>query len=76
MMRKMMIVWGSVMVVIFAGGAFGANQTRDRPKDQSRIIYQTGTQDRVHTRDQEKNQSKDHSQTRDRAKGGSCKGTK
>jgi hypothetical protein len=65
-----------VMVVIIAGSAFGADQTRDRSKDPSRIIYQTGTQDRTHTRDQEKSQSKDHSQTRDRAKDGSCKGPK
>jgi len=75
-MRKMMIALGSVMVMLFAGSVFAADQTRTRSKDQTKTTYQTGTQDRTRTRDQQNSQSKDQTQTRDRAKDGSCKTTK
>lgn len=75
-MRKMMIALGMTAVMLLAGSAFAADQTRDRSKDQTRTTYQTGTQDQTRTRDQQKNQTKDQTQTRDRAKDGSGKTTK
>jgi hypothetical protein len=71
-MRKMTIALGLAAVMLFAGTAFGADQTKTRSKDRTRTTYQTGTQDQTRTRDQQKNQSKDQTQTRDRLKDGSC----
>lgn len=75
-MRKMMIALGLTTVILFAGSAFAADQTRNRSKDQTRTTYQTGTQDRTRTRDQQKSQDKDQTRIRDRVKDGSCKTTK
>jgi len=75
-MKKMMIVLGLTAGMLFAGGAFAADQTRDRSKDQTRATYQTGTQDQTRIRDQQKSQTKDQTQTRDRVKDGSGKTTK
>jgi hypothetical protein len=76
LMRTMMIALAWVTVMLFAGGVFAADQTRDRSKDQTRTTYQTGTQDQTRTNDQQKSQSKDQTQTRDRVKDGSGKTTK
>jgi hypothetical protein len=75
-MRQMMIALGLVAVMFFAGGAFAADQTRDRSRDQKKITDQTGTQDQTRIKDQQKSQNKDQTQTRDRAKDGSGKTTK
>ena len=75
-MRKIMIALGLTAVMLFAGGAFAADQTRDRSKDQKKTTYQTGTQDQTRTNDQQKSQTKDQTQTRDRVKDGSGKTTK
>lgn len=74
-MRKIMIVLGLTAVMLYAGSAFAADQTRYRSRDQTKTTYQTGTQDRTRTRDQQKSQSKDQTRTRDRAKIGSHKTT-
>ena len=74
-MRKIIIVWGSVAVMLYASSVFAADQTRERSKDQTRIIKQTGTQERTRARDQQKSQDKDQSPDRDRVRDGSCKST-
>ena len=75
-MRKMLIAFGLMAVMLFTSNLFAADQTRTRSKDQSKTTYQTGTQDRNRTRDQQMSQSKDPTQTRDRAKVGSSRTTK
>jgi hypothetical protein len=75
-MRKMMIAFGLMAVMLFTGSAFAADQTRERSKDQTRNTYQIGTQDQTRTQDQQKSQTKDQTQTRDRVKDSSGKNTK
>jgi len=75
-MRKMIIALGLALMVLFAGSALAADQTRTRSKDQIRSTYQTGTKDQTRTRDQQKSQTKDTTQTRDRVRDGSYKTTK
>jgi len=65
-----MIALGLTAVMLFAGSAFAADQTRTRSKDQ------TKAQDQIRTQDPQKSQTKDQTQTRDRVKDGSCKTTK
>jgi len=75
-MRKMIIALGLALMVLFAGSALAADQTRTRSKDQIRSTYQTGTKDQTRTRDRQKSQTKDTTQTRDRVRDGSYKTTK
>lgn len=75
-MRNLIIALGLAVVMLFAGSALAADQTRIQSKDQIRNTYQTGTRDQTRTRDQQKSQTKDTTQTRDRMKDGSCKTTK
>jgi hypothetical protein len=75
-MRNVIIALGMTAMVLFAGSAFGADQTMTRSKDQIRSTYQTGTKDQTRTRDQQKSQTKETTQTRDRVKDGSSKTTK
>jgi len=72
-MRKTMIALGLTAVMLLAGSAFAADQTRNRSKDQTKSTYQTGTQDRTRTRDQQKSQDRDQTRIRDRVKDGSHK---
>jgi len=72
--RKMTISLGLVAIMLFAGVALAADQTRTRSKDRTRTIYTTGTQDRTQTRDQQKSQDKARTQTR--AKDGAGKTAK
>jgi len=75
-MRNVIIALGLALMVLFAGSALAADQTRTRSKDQIRSTYQTGTKDQTRTRDQQKSQTKDTTQTRDRVRDGSYKTTK
>ena len=75
-MRNVIIALGVALMVVFAGSALAADQTRTRSKDQIRSTYHTGTKDQTRTRDQQKSQTKDQTQTRDRVKDGSSKTTK
>jgi hypothetical protein len=65
-----MIALGLMVVMLFAGASFAADQIRTRSKDQ------TKAQDQIRTQDPQKSQTKDQTQTRDRVKDGSCKTTK
>ncbi len=67
-----MIALGLVAVMLFASGAFAADQTRDQTKTSD----QTRTQDQTRTKDQQKSQGKDQTKTQDRLKDGSGKTTK
>jgi len=73
LMKKRIIVLGLAAIMLFAGTAFAADQTRARSKDQTRTHYQTGTQDRTGAGDQQNSQTRDRKQTRDRVKDGSHK---
>jgi len=75
-MRNVIIALGLALMVLFAGSALAADQTRTRSKDQIRSTYQTGTKDQTRTRDRQKSQTKDTTQTRDRVRDGSYKTTK
>ena len=70
-MRKMMIALGLVAVMLFAGGTFAADQTRDRSKDQTKTTDQKGARDQTRIKEPQKSQGKDQARTRDRVKDGS-----
>jgi hypothetical protein len=55
-MRNVIIALGVALMVLFAGSALAADQTRTRSKDQIRSTYQKGTKDQTRTRDQQKSQ--------------------
>ena len=69
-MKKMIIALGLTVGMLFASGAFAADQTRTRSKDQTKIQEQTRTQEK------QKNQTKDQIQIRNCVKDGSGKTTK
>ena len=75
-MRNVIIALGVALMVVFAGSALAADQTKARSKDQIRSTYQTGTKDQTLMRDQQKSHTKDATQARDRVKDGSGRTTK
>ena len=75
-MKNVIIALGLASMVLFAGSALAADQTKTRSKDQIRSTYQTGAKDQTRTRDQQQSQTKAPTQTRDHVRDGSCKTTK